>query len=562
MAANPKVKRLRHLLAQAKKIRKAKYDERWDEALEWLKGNQEIRSGDTDPDFRSDTVTNFLFAQIMTIIPVLANRTPQVAITPLTEQAKPKADKLMELIDRIFRHNDFIIRQNEMIMNCLLFGRGLYKPIWSGSMRGGLGDVKITVPDTRSIYKDKFWIPDSNWIFECRQIDKLTLYQMYPDKHDAIDRVFRTEGEEKKPESVETGNTGEIGYHAAAPGETALTTTEAYIWDTSADTGKASNTIEIVEAWFIDESTYEDFETLTDPKTGKTKKSRVKKVNKKSFPTGHLITFAGEEILDDRPNPFPAFPYVECENYFIPGENYGQGELEQLKPLQEQYNIRSNQIFDGLNFSTFPMMFYDHTSGLEPGEIINKPGGIYPVDDIKGITRFDPTGISAGVFQSLPMIRDTIDMVSGIHDVNKGMVPGDVRSGFAIEQLQETAQSRLRLKTRNMEYAAKNLSRYITRMIGLFYIPGVHYGEEVDLRGIDPDLFDFEIKAGVNLPGSRIAQQQLYQWMYTNQIVDEQFIVEQSDIPNKDELIKRVQEMWQAKKAAMLSQGQPPAGQV
>jgi hypothetical protein len=561
MVADPKVKRLRHILDQAKKFRKGKYDERWDEALEWLKGNQFIRGGEADPDFRSDTVTNFLFAQIMTIIPILANRMPQVSITPLTEEAKPKSDKLMELIDRIFRHNDFIIRQNEMIMNCLLFGRGMYKPIWSGSMRGGLGDVKITVPDTRSIYKDKFWLPDSNWIFECRQIDKLTLYQMYPHKQAAIDRIFRTEGEEKKPESIETGNTGEVGYHATLDPAPVATTTEAYIWDTSTDKGKSSNTIEIVEAWFIDESTYEDFEKLTDPKTGKTRKSK-KAVNKKSFPTGRLITFAGNEILDDRPNPFPTFPYVECENYFIPGENYGQGELEQLKPLQEQYNIRSNQIFDGLNFATFPMILYDHTSGLEPGEIVNKPGGIYPVDDIKGITRFDPTGLSAGVFQSLPQLEKAIETVSGIREVTQGAVPGDVRSGFAIEQLQESAQSRLRLKTRNMEYASKNLSRYLTRMIGLFYIPGVHYGEEVDLRGVNPDLFDFEIKAGVNLPGSRIAQQQLYQWMYTNQIVDEQFIVDQSDIPNKDELVTRMQQTWQAKKAAMLGQGQPQQGQV
>jgi len=43
-----------------------------------------------------------------------------------------------------------------------------------------------------------------------------------------------------------------------------------------------------------------------------------------------------------------------------------------------------------------------------------------------------------------------------------------------------------------------------------------------------------------------MAEQQRYQWMFTNTIVDEQFIVEQSDIPNKDELVTRMKPVWES----------------
>lgn len=550
------VKYLQTILAEAKKFRKDKYDEKWDESLKWFMGEQKLRAAGTSSDFRNDTVTNFLFSHIMTTVPTLARRLPVVSVDPFTDAFKAQSKEIESLLRRIFIHNDFATRQTEAVTYGLLFGRGFYKPIFNPKMRGGLGDIQITVPDTRSIYKDKLWAADSNWIFECRELDKLTLYQMYPDKRKQIDRAFRKDITQKQADSYQSGETGEVGHHVAAQGEAELTTTSAYAWDVAANREKDHATVELVEAWFVDETVIRNIKDILDDKVTK------KDLPIRPYPNGRLITFIGSEMLDDRPNPFPRFPYVEWDNYNIPGEIYGHGDLEQIKPIQEQYNIRSNQIFDGLNFATFPITFYDHTSGLEPEEIENRPGGYYPVEDIKGILRFDPTGVTAGAFQSLPQLEHVFEVISGSREVSQGEVPGDVRSGYAVEQLQELAQNRLSLKTQSLEYAIKNAAAYVTDLIGMFYIPGVHYTDEVDLRGITSDMFDFNVKAGINLPQSKFAQQQNMWKMLESGVVDRKFILENSDVQDKEAVEQRMLPLWEAERNAMLNQaaalGQPP----
>ena len=322
------VKYLQTILAEAKKFRKDKYDKKWNESLKWVMGEQQLRAAGTSSDFRNDTVTNFLFSHIMTTVPTLARRLPVVSVDPFTDAFKAQSKEIESLLRRIFIHNDFATRQTEAVTYGLLFGRGFYKPIFNPKMRGGLGDIQITVPDTRSIYKDKLWAADSNWIFECRELDKLTLYQMYPDKRKQIDRAFRKDITQKQADSYQSGETGEVGHHVAAQGEAELTTTSAYAWDVAANREKDHATVELVEAWFVDETVIRNIKDILDDKVTK------KDLPIRPYPNGRLITFIGSEMLDDRPNPFPRFPYVEWDNYNIPGEIYGHGDLDKTKRIK------------------------------------------------------------------------------------------------------------------------------------------------------------------------------------------------------------------------------------
>lgn len=544
------------MLDEAKRSR-GETTEKWKEYTRWLKGEQELEER---ADFQANTVTNYLFSQIMTEVPILTSSMPEVNLIPEVPDLQIIADELERLIKRVFIRNNFTLRQVEFVTNGLTFGKAYMKPTWNKMMFGGAGDIMIQVPDTRSIFLEpgKMSLRESNYLFECRNLNKLTLYRMYPDKKGAIDRLFmkqRTTEMLPVPVSIETD---EYGRHASAPGDPIDTTTEAYIVDVALGKPMDREVIEFVEAWFVDERTVEDIKRIN-----KNKRILNTDSGRPAFPSGRLVQFAGLEEFSDKANPFPAFPYVEYSNYYIPGEQYSMSELEQAIPLQEQYNIRSNQIFDMLNFNIAPMRFYDSRSGLDPDELTNAPNDWVGVLDVDGIKQFDPPGVQAATFESLLKLQRDIETIFGVHEVTQGMMPGDVRSGFAIEQLQEAAQVRLRMKTKFIETAIIDLARYLIKMIGIFYIPGIHYPEALDLSGITDELFEVQIKAGVSLPSGRFAQQQFIQWAFAQRIVDQQYVVEHSDLEGKEALIQRMSPMWEAERemfmqqASMMQQGPP-----
>lgn len=558
-------KYLVNLLERSRQDRKArKLDDNWKQNLDWLKGLQQIGRGSESGGWKSDYVTNIIFSQEMTIVPILASRMARITVHPIaeSEETTRQAKEITSLINRILMRNEYIYRQVERVTNMLNFGKGYIKPIWDQRMFGNRGDIRIEVPDTRSIFLEpgKMRLRDMNYVFEARSIDKLTLYNMYPSQKDKIERLFRKgAAPTTTPPDSYGENTGEVGLHTVAAGEAAATTSQAYAFDMSMKINKDKDCIELVEGWMHDESAVEEVEGEKKKKQKKKEEDREGDNSPQAqYPTGRLVTFSGSTSFDDRPNPFPQFPYIETFNYYIPGEPYGLDELSQVKSLQEQLNIRTNQLADGLNFTNFPLIFVDHTAGIDLDEIENRPGGIYPCADVNGIRVVNIDSPTQGAFNSIIHILQMFETVTGVREVTQGAVPGDVRSGFAIEQLQESAQSRLRLKTRNIEAADRELARYLTYMIGAFYIRGTHYSNDIDLEGVTPDMFEYDVKAGVNLPVSRMAEQQMYQWAYSQGIVDDKFIVENFDFPEAESLIQRMQPFWDQKKQLLLAAAQGP----
>ncbi len=536
------------MLSAAKKARREK-DDGWKENVDWLMGKQELNK----PQWKANTVTNFLFSQVMTIVPKLAGGIPEFDIRPEVDEMQGQADEISRLIKRIMIRNDFDRRQVENLTNLLIYGISYYKITFDEGLWGGEGDFRIETVPSENIYLEpgKMSLRDSNYVFETRNIDKVTLYRMYPNKRAKIDEVFK-KASAKNESTIEGAGHAEIGRHATAPGFPVDTSVEAYIFDQGMPNEKNKDSIEIVEAWFYDERTIIDAQKTLHPDHFE---RAAKLWNKKdpdalAYPTGRLVTIVGTEVFDDAPNPFPDFPYVDACNYYIPNQPYSMSELDQVKPLQEQYNIRSNQIFDLLNYNISPIRLYDARSGLEPDEITNRPDQWIGVTDVTGILQLNPPAIPSAVFESLRTLQTNIETIMGVREVTQGSVPGDIRSGFAIEQLQEAAEVRLRLKLKVIGGTHLDMAKYLTRMIGVFYRPGTHYRDLFDLVGATPDVFTYTLKSGASLPSSKYSQQQFIQWLFNAHIVDEQYVVENTDLPGKEDLLERMRPIWDARKAA------------
>jgi len=552
-------KKLAPIAEYAIRVREQQYDAEWKTDIEWVMGDRGNEAGKIYAHNRlASTMTNVMFSQIMTMVPILSNRTPTVRITGVTDTFKEKAKALEVIQARMIRRSGIIPVNQQATTNALLMGKAFLSPQWDQKAMGGRGDIRITAPDTREVYLEpgKENVASSNYVVRKRKVNKLTLLSMYGSRKGDIDKLFKKANKtsdyaaSKDMQTVDLGS----GFNASAPGAAASTTSVPYIMDVSSGLADDYEYIDLIEMWFRDEATYQHVKEGED--------GRVTEETRQKYPYGRMVMFSGGVTFEDRVSKFPGFPFLDFENYYIPGHPYGVSEPKLLRPLQEQFDIRMNQLVDSMNFTNHKTILYDETSGFDPSTYTNAPGQMIPVDNVMGIKVLDYGNVGSGNFEMIQMYMRMFEVVSGVREVMSGEVPGDVRSGYAVEQLQQASQTRLRLKTRMMEDAFRRLFEYTTDMIGTFYEPGVHYSDEVDLRGIKHDMFEFEVAAGVNLPQSQAMEQQLVQWAASVGLpgIDPEYIVDNLAFPNKDMLMKKVRS---AQPPPMQNpQGAPQGGNV
>jgi hypothetical protein len=593
-----KVRVLNGLLRQAINFRK-EHDSEWDRHERVYLQEDSLRQPERHmvKMKKANTKTNLLHAELETIKSILSQSLPTAIFRAVLETpAWNVIAKGYEMqIARIFRRNDMKTRTVDVVSNAQIRAKGYFKIMWDKERLGGLGDIRISVPDTKNIYLEpgKMDIEDMNYVFETCEVSKLTLLRMYPGKADDIERIFKKEGAQKR--DTASGSTFEnpaepysTETSPSAAGASANTTTQDIFDLSEADTeSEKPPTIRLVEVWFYDgemeDKMVEVPDIKVDEKTGErkvTKKKEMRSVPR--HPYGSVVKYIGDVILDERANPFPGFPYAEFWNYRVVGQQYGISELKYSVSIQELYDKRKNQLHDLLNFNLAPIRYFGAGSGVDLDKITNTPALMVPCNDVRQIHTEQPPHIPEAAFSSLQMLREEMDNVTGVEAVLRGRSPGDIRSGAGLEALQEQADVRLHTKSHDLETAVRELAAKAVCMITKNYIDGKHWGlastpvpdmettvgetaeyKFIKSKTLTPDFFDIEIQAGVNKPRSRVAKQQFMQWLYGSGIADDEYVVDHSDLDGAEELKRRMKPFWDAKWKALLGQyGQAPEGGI
>jgi hypothetical protein len=182
-------------------------------------------------------------------------------------------------------------------------------------------------------------------------------------------------------------------------------------------------------------------------------------------------------------------------------------------------------------------------------QLSNRPGEILQLTNPQAISTIRGPRVPGEAFASLDQIIRDFDRISGSPDIFSQISEGDWRSGYAVDAISELVRGRLKLVTYSLETTMRDLASKITRMIGMFYERGVHYDSALDLVGIHPEMFEFQVRAGLNLPASRRAQEQ-----FLLQLLDRagpvgsgrhttmfDYVLNQSDLPGKEALVGEMQ---------------------
>lgn len=254
----------------------------------------------------------------------------------------------------------------------------------------------------------------------------------------------------------------------------------------------------------------------------------------KDFPEGGVVTVTGDQVIQYS----PIFPYEHGEYCFakidhIPsGKFYSTSVIEDLIPVQREYNRTRSQIVEAKNRMAKPQMSAQIGSidvskmTSEPGQVVLYKPGFQAPQPIPMLP------LPSYVLNEVQQLTADFDDISGQHEVTRGNVPPGVTAATAISYLQEQDDSMLTSEVDSIESALEKMAKQTLSLVGQFWdIPRI-----VKITGVDgswdaamfsgSDLnhnTDIRIEAGSSLPTSKAAKQALItDWMKLGFITPEQ----------------------------------------
>lgn len=238
----------------------------------------------------------------------------------------------------------------------------------------------------------------------------------------------------------------------------------------------------------------------------------------KKFKDGAVITWANDQML----NLFEGSPYDHNEYPFthfshIPtGRFYGDSVIQDLIPIQKEYNRTRSQIIEAKNKMAKPQLLAARGS-IDPNKITSEPGLI--VFYTPGFTPPTPLKLEPlpnYVIEELGRCQQDMDDVSGQHEVSKGHAPPGVTAATAISYLQEEDDSKLANSISSIEEGVEKIGKHLLEHVQQFWdlprtvrVVGTD-GEYESYILSSADIAgntDLKIEAGSAMPRSRAAKQ-------------------------------------------------------
>lgn len=244
------------------------------------------------------------------------------------------------------------------------------------------------------------------------------------------------------------------------------------------------------------------------------------------YPKGRRATFTSNGVLlfysedigfgenDDTERELPFFPFKFID---IPGLVEGQSAVDDLRPLQREYNIARSQLINNKNMLGSPRWLVEEDS-LTNDEISNDPNAIIEYKRSSNAPRQIPaTPISSDVANDINSLVEEFYFISGQNDVSHGNTnESKVRSGIAIQYLEEQDDTKIGPTVKNWIDCKKRYCRYLLKMIKNKYTEPRTikiYGKDGQLEafeftGSDLTSYDVRIQESSMLQESRTAKEE------------------------------------------------------
>lgn len=576
------------LYSKAKKYRK-RYDQRWIDFYKMFRGRQwkEVR-----PAYRHSEVLNLVFETIQSMVPILTDSRPKLEYLPTVPSQYELAEILSKVAANDWEHNNWLYTLTEIIFDAHFYGNGFGYLGYDPKAEMGLGSIEFESQDVFYVFPDP-QARDVNgkrtkYFIIAEPVDVSSLKKEYasdPDaKYIAADVVDFSQGDKadiyqvmfKSPTDSKLIVEGPSGYDSIAKNQTLKLT--VYSKDDDFD---EEAEIELGE----------DGTPKLDEK-GEVQKQFTQKLR---YPQGRKIVVAGGVLLEDGELEFDdgQFPFIKLTNYILPREFWGVGEVENLDSPQKTINKLISFTLDCMTLMGNPIWVVDDSAGIDTDNLFNKPGLIVEKAQGSEVRREAGLELPAFVLPFLDRYRKFFDGVSGQTDLSRGVEPGDITAASAIENLQQAQQTRLRLKTRNIDSFLQDFGKlYLSRVFQYYSVPRIvrisgdkdaanffyfhvekyagedgsqkhraiitHHDGSSKTMEIEGD-FDVRVSTGSTLPFAKEAKGQMAMDLFKLHVIDDEELLKSLDYPNYEAVLERTHKQQQQAMQAQQQQHQQDA---
>lgn len=240
------------------------------------------------------------------------------------------------------------------------------------------------------------------------------------------------------------------------------------------------------------------------------------------FPDGLLLIVAGEVLLYAGPLRIEGeFSFTDFRYMLVPGRYWGETPISSMIPLQRTINAIRSQLIINRKTILNPWILTPDGAGLVPGNVALRPGAVVPYQwtGMGTAPQIVPgTPLPNQIIDEWKMALESLDRIAGTEEVMQGDAPSGTKSGVALAQLGEQAETTHQPRMRRWEefIAARGRKRLLlaqkhykedrlVKILGEGSIYTVRKLTGADLLGNT----DVTVEAGSSLPRSRMAQLQL-----------------------------------------------------
>lgn len=155
------------------------------------------------------------------------------------------------------------------------------------------------------------------------------------------------------------------------------------------------------------------------------------------------------------------YPFVPIVGYKVKGRLWGQGDTEQLIPIQDVINDLDDQIRMNARLMGNSQMVVGTGAGINIKKWTNKPGLKIPAKDHTAWSTVQPPYMPAYINNRREKAFSESELVSGRSDVVEGRRSGSLRAASAIMALQEAGSRRANHKKLMLQNGLKKVNELV-----------------------------------------------------------------------------------------------------